>query len=176
MCLLGSALTLSVPPVYLLPVVGSLNGDVLFHLRTRYRFAVMPAACLLAVACGTAGGGSPEPVGAAPTTAEPTPASAAAAEESYTNTIKWKTASELNNFGFDVYRGDSPDGPFERLNPEVIEGAGTTDMAIAYEYVDRTIDPRRTYYYYVESISMDGVRERFTPIGKAPPKIAGDDE
>ena len=33
------------------------------------------------------------------------------------------------------------------------------------------IDPRRTYYYYVESISMDGVRERFTPVGKAGPKI-----
>ena len=29
-----------------------------------------------------------------------------------------------------------------------------------------TLDPSLTYYYYVESISIHGVRERFTPIQK----------
>ena len=111
---------------------------------------------------------APEP--AAPEPAAPEPA-AAAEEESYNNTIKWSTASEVDNFGFDVFRGDSPEGPFERLNAETIEGAGTSDEPSDYRYVDDTIDPHRTYYYYVESISMDGVRERFTPVGKAGPKI-----
>ncbi len=97
-------------------------------------------------------------------------------KKSYDNTIKWATASEVDSFGFDVYRGDSADGPFERLTPEIIEGGGTTDEPRNYKYVDDTIDPHRTYYYYVEAISMDGVRERFTPIGKAGPKIKPEDE
>ena len=106
----------------------------------------------------------------------PAPAEPLAPPEPYNNTIKWTTASEVDNFGFDVYRGDGPDGPFERINAETIEGAGTTDEPTDYRYVDDTIDPRRTYYYYVEAISMDGVRERFTPVGKAGPKIQPEDE
>lgn len=114
-----------------------------------------------AAASGTA---PAEEAPAAPAVEQPQP-------ETYNNTIKWTTASEVDNFGFDVFRGDGPDGPFERINVETIEGAGTVDEPQSYRFVDDTIDPRRTYYYYVESIAMDGVRERFTPVGKAGPKI-----
>ncbi len=109
---------------------------------------------------------------AAPATEEAAAeAEAEPAPETYKNTIKWSTASEVDNFGFDVYRGDGPEGPFERINADTIEGAGTIDEPTRYQYADDTIDPHRTYYYYVESISMSGVRERFTPVGKAGPKI-----
>lgn len=94
----------------------------------------------------------------------------------YQNTLKWSTASEVDNFGYDVYRGDSDEGPFGKLTKEPIPGAGTTDEPSHYEYVDDTIDPRRVYYYYVESIAMDGTRERFTPVRKAEAKLPpGDD-
>lgn len=100
-------------------------------------------------------------------------AASAVADEvtEYTNTLKWKTASEVENFGFDVYRGDAEEGPFERLTETPIPGAGTVDEPQAYVFVDRTIDPRRAYWYYVESISLDGIRERFTPVFRAAPKI-----
>lgn len=91
--------------------------------------------------------------------------------ETYANTLKWSTASEVDNFGFDVYRSESEDGPFIRLTPEPVPGAGTTDEISHYQYVDDTIDPRQDYFYYVESISMGGVREKFTPTTKAPAKI-----
>lgn len=91
--------------------------------------------------------------------------------EIFSNTIRWATASEQENFGYDVYRAEHPEGPFERINVEVIEGGGTVDDTRRYEFEDLTIDPRKTYYYYVESISFSGVREAFTPVGKAPPKI-----
>ena len=87
------------------------------------------------------------------------------------NTLKWKTASELENFAYDVYRGDSEDGPFERISAEPIPGAGTTDETSAYQFVDDTIDPYQQYWYYVESISLSGARERFTPIFAAKPKL-----
>ena len=87
------------------------------------------------------------------------------------NTIRWTTASEVENFGFDVYRATSEDGPFERITAEPIPGAGTSDEPQSYKYVDDTIDPSQGYYYYLESISMQGVRERFSPINFSPPKL-----
>jgi hypothetical protein len=79
------------------------------------------------------------------------------------NRIKWVTASELNNFGFDVFRGDSEEGAFVRVNENTIPGAGSSDTPNQYEFVDDTIAAETVYWYYVESISMSGVREKFTP-------------
>jgi len=95
----------------------------------------------------------------------------------YENKIRWTTASEVDNFGFDVFRATKESGPFECINPEPIPGAGTTDETTDYLHVDDSIDPRQEYYYYVESISMQGERRRFTPILRAPPKLPreGDD-
>ena len=89
----------------------------------------------------------------------------------YVNTIKWATASEVDNFGFDIYRSEKEEGPFSKITETPIEGAGTSDSPSYYKYEDDTIDPHKAYYYYVESISMDGVREHFTPVIRAKPKI-----
>ena len=96
--------------------------------------------------------------------------SAIPAEERIANTPKWSTASELENFGFDVYRGESEDGPFERLTETPIKGAGTSDEPHSYSFRDDTIDPCKDYWYYVESISTSGTREKFTPTFRAPAK------
>ena len=88
------------------------------------------------------------------------------------NTVRWKTASELDSYGFDVYRSTSEDGPFETINEQPIAGAGTVDVPQNYEYVDRDIQPDTAYYYYVESISLAGEREAITPVFRAPPKAA----
>jgi len=109
----------------------------------------------------------------APAPAEPAPPPAPPAEEPISNTLRWSTASEVDNFGFDVFRSLSEDGPFERVNSETIPGAGTVDTPTRYEFVDAEIEPHRTYHYYVESISLQGEREQFTPIIKAPPKRPG---
>ncbi len=89
----------------------------------------------------------------------------------YKHTLKWSTASEVNNFGYDVYRSTNKAGPFKRITEQPVPGAGTTDSPSYYQFVDATIDPREIYYYYIESISLDGVREKFTPIQQAPPKL-----
>ena len=99
------------------------------------------------------------------------PALRLASLPSYTNVIKWTTASEVDNFGYHVYRGDSGAGPFARITPEPILGAGTTDEPQSYRFVDNRIDPEREYFYYVESISLVGERERFTPVSRAAPKL-----
>jgi len=89
------------------------------------------------------------------------------------NTLRWTTASEVDNFGFDVFRAKREEGPFHRVNDDPIPGAGTSDVPSDYVWVDSTIEPGQEYFYYVESISMAGVRERVTPTFRAPPKGTG---
>ena len=93
-----------------------------------------------------------------------------AAEARVANTARWTTASEQNNFGFDVYRGDTEKGEFKKLTKEPILGAGTSDETHKYEFRDDTIDPCHEYWYYVEGISTSGTREKFTPTFRAAPK------
>jgi hypothetical protein len=89
------------------------------------------------------------------------------------NTIRWKTASEVENFGFDVYRATAEEGPFERITASPIPGAGTVDEPTSYQFADEQIESGVAYWYYVESISMQGVREKFTPTFKAKVKTVG---
>ncbi|MEO1084116.1 MAG: hypothetical protein AAFY88_07730 [Acidobacteriota bacterium] len=159
---------------------------MLFLLRPA-SFIALLAASLLAAACTSVAPAPPaaEPASGSPASGSPASGSPASgspsaedapsspadeSEEEHTNKIRWTTASEVENFGFDVYRGDSEDGPFELLTEQPLEGGGTVDEPRSYVFVDDTIDPTRAYYYYVESITMDGVRERFTPVVRAKPK------
>ena len=91
-------------------------------------------------------------------------------DEALKNTLKWTTASEVENFGFDIYRGDLEEGPFEKMTEDPLPGAGTTDEPQSYLWEDFEIERGKDYFYYIESISMSGVRERFSPIIKAPAK------
>jgi hypothetical protein len=103
--------------------------------------------------------------------------SAAMAEEAagISNKVKWATASEVNNFGFDVFRGDNEDGPFVKINESTIPGAGNSDIPNKYEFVDDTIEAGKVYWYYVESISMSGQREKFTPTFQSKPRYPAAD-
>jgi len=85
-------------------------------------------------------------------------------QESLENTLRWKTASEVGNFGFHIYRSKSSDGPFRRITDSPVAGAGTTDVPQAYHYTDQSIEPCTVYWYYIESIAMNGETEVFTPI------------
>ena len=96
--------------------------------------------------------------------------SALPADQRVANTARWTTASEQDNFGFDVYRSDSENGEFAKLTKDPILGAGTSDETHKYEYRDDRIDPCKEYWYYVEGISTNGTREKFTPTFRAPPK------
>jgi hypothetical protein len=75
-------------------------------------------------------------------------------------TLKWKTESEINNLGFDVYRSESLDGTFAKVSQTHIKGAGTDATPHSYKFVDESVEVGKTYYYYIEDISYSGERER----------------
>lgn len=74
--------------------------------------------------------------------------------------LTWTTQSEIENLGFNIYRSETSDGPYERINGELIRGAGTTTNAQTYTFVDNRIEPNKTYYYKLEDVSIQG-RSRF---------------
>jgi hypothetical protein len=93
-----------------------------------------------------------------------------AAADRVVNTARWTTASEQNNFGFDVLRSDTEKGEFKKLTKDPILGAGTSDETHKYEYADDTIDPCKEYWYFIEGISNNGTHEKFSPVFRAPAK------
>jgi hypothetical protein len=134
---------------------------------TRPLTSLLAAGLTLALPCLAAAQAAPPPP--SPQAASPAPGTNSSPAP-LANTLKWSTASEVENFGYDVYRADKEDGPWVRINAKPIPGAGTLDEPSYYQYVDTDIDPTRPYFYYVESISLKGMREKFTPVIKAPAK------
>ena len=106
--------------------------------------------------------------------AAPSPRPAAAAQppsaEAPHNTLTWKT-NDVSNIGYDIYRAESEAGPFVKINAVPVPGALKPGRVQTFQYEDRAIDPRRDYWYYVECITLQGVRLKFTPTLEAPAKI-----
>ncbi|HID40434.1 MAG TPA: T9SS type A sorting domain-containing protein, partial [Calditrichaeota bacterium] len=74
-------------------------------------------------------------------------------------TLKWKTASELNNMGFNIYRTES-ENPDElvQVNEELIPGQGTYPNETDYIFTDKQVKSGKSYTYKLESVSLTGVR------------------
>lgn len=73
-----------------------------------------------------------------------------------TVTVEWSTASELNTAGFNLYRGESQDGPFTRINAELIPASPDPLIGGSYIYTDTGVVAGRTYYYQLEDVETSG--------------------
>jgi hypothetical protein len=69
--------------------------------------------------------------------------------------IAWKTASEFDTAGFNIYRSDRPDEGFQRINDELIHGTADTALGADYIFVDQGIKRGVTYYYRLEDVEYD---------------------
>jgi hypothetical protein len=82
--------------------------------------------------------------------------------------VRWVTSSEIDTFGFMIYRGELPDGSdavaiTDALIPAVGRGTGA-----AYDYADTQALPGATYYYWLEETETTGARRRYGPANTAP--------
>lgn len=78
--------------------------------------------------------------------------------------LAWKTESEVNNLGFNIYRSMSENADYQKINSEMIVGAGNSTSAHNYSYQDENIESMGTYYYKLEGIDLDGTRKYNGPI------------
>ncbi len=71
--------------------------------------------------------------------------------------LSWKTASELENLGFNIYRQKAESADWTIVNEQMIQGQGTYSGETDYTYVDKQITAGESYRYKLESISYNGV-------------------
>lgn len=93
-------------------------------------------------------------------------------ERRLANHLHWETKSEIQSVGFDILRSTTINGRFSMVNAKPIPAAKFSTKLLRYEYVDDSIDPCMTYFYYVEAIGEKGNREKVSPTMAANPKVA----
>jgi hypothetical protein len=86
--------------------------------------------------------------------------------------VTWKTVSETNNYGFDLYRKRGDTGEWKKIT--FVEGHGTTLLPHFYLHVDRGVAFGK-YSYQVKQIDLDGKSTAFPEVdvvvGVAPDKL-----
>jgi hypothetical protein len=79
--------------------------------------------------------------------------------------VEWTTETEMNTAGFNLYRGESADGPFDvKVNAQLIPPAADPLTGGKYQYVDQTARAGVTYYYRLEEVERNGGTNDFGPI------------
>jgi hypothetical protein len=86
--------------------------------------------------------------------------------------VAWKTVSETNNYGFEIYRRRGGATQWTKIG--FVNGHGTTLAPQAYSYIDRTA-AFGTYYYRIKQVDLDGKSETFpemeVAVGTGPDKF-----
>jgi hypothetical protein len=75
--------------------------------------------------------------------------------------VAWKTVSETNNYGFEIYRKRGDASEWAKIG--FVQGHGTTLAAESYTYVDAGLSFGK-YYYQIKQIDLDGKSETFSPM------------
>ena len=70
--------------------------------------------------------------------------------------IEWTTESEIDNAGFNLYRSETESGEHERINTSLIPAQGESTQGASYEFTDNDVQNRKTYYYKLEDIDLNG--------------------
>jgi hypothetical protein len=80
--------------------------------------------------------------------------------------VTWETVSEINNRGFNLYRGVSPNEPDRQLNDALIPSQSPGGPGgYLYTWEDRAdLVSGTTYYYWVEDVDLNNVATRHGPV------------
>lgn len=77
--------------------------------------------------------------------------------------VTWETTSELNNAGFNLYRGSAATAPDELLGFTPSQSPGSGQGAV-YAYDDQAVTPGETTWYWLEAVDLDGATTLYGPI------------
>jgi hypothetical protein len=69
--------------------------------------------------------------------------------------LLWRTESEENNLGFNLYRALG-EGEYEKVNEEIIEGGGNSSSPIEYRFRDSEVSGGNEYNYQLEQVDING--------------------
>lgn len=65
-------------------------------------------------------------------------------------TVKWKTETEIDNIGFNVWRS----GKYKKINKKLIPAKGSATNGAEYQFQDKNVSSKKEYDYILEDIDM----------------------
>jgi hypothetical protein len=87
--------------------------------------------------------------------------------------LQWSTESEIDNAGFNLYRSESKDGEYTKINTSLIPAEGFSTQGASYEFIDNNVQNRKAYYYKLEDIDLNGQSTMHGPVSATPRLIYG---
>ena len=87
--------------------------------------------------------------------------------------LQWSTESEIDNAGFNPYRSESENGEYFEINDSLIPAQGSSTQGASYEFIDNDVQNRKTYYYKLEDICLNGTSTMHGPVSATPRLIFG---
>jgi hypothetical protein len=82
--------------------------------------------------------------------------------------LTWETASEIDNAGFNIYRSTSENGEYIKINNTIIAAKGSSTQGASYDFIDDAVQNRKTYYYKLEDIDLNGTSTMRGPKSATP--------
>lgn len=76
--------------------------------------------------------------------------------------LSWHTGSEINQAGYDLYRSQNQQGPWQRVNDRIIPAENNAATGGQYQFIDQNSDLAR--FYRLASIETSGHIEYYGPI------------
>ncbi|MGB8717222.1 MAG: hypothetical protein WCD66_12820, partial [Rhodanobacteraceae bacterium] len=80
--------------------------------------------------------------------------------------LRWSVANEKPLYGYLIYRADRKDGPWRRVNDEIIPVLGHDDAESSYAWRDTSATAGQTYWYFIKTLANDGTKKRLTEAQK----------
>ncbi len=86
--------------------------------------------------------------------------------------LQWRTASEIQNIGFNVWRRSDSSNAYARIASykeyETLSGLGTSSEGRTYRFVDCNIQNGQTYWYKIEDVDINGNTRLHGPVEVQP--------
>jgi hypothetical protein len=82
--------------------------------------------------------------------------------------LQWSTESEIDNAGFNLYRSETENGQYIKINTTLIPVKGSSVQGASYEFMDSNMQNRKTYYYKLEDIDFNGKSTMHGPVRATP--------
>jgi hypothetical protein len=91
-------------------------------------------------------------------------------------TLTWSVREPRRAYGFLIYRAEQREGPYRRVNPEIVRTPHEEDGGVGrYRWSDPEVEPGKTYYYYLDAVTKSGQKQRLTGVrAKTVPELGTD--
>jgi hypothetical protein len=77
--------------------------------------------------------------------------------------LTWQASNEQSIYGYEVYRGGTDVGPFERVNERMVRRLDDSgEIGSIYRWRDDHAQRGKAYWYYIGVVFTDGRKEKFS--------------